>query len=180
MQQPHFQVDIIQIRFAIKLYMHLCLPILTTCSSFCSRITVRGFYRSRHLLVHSKSIIFNDFIVPEQFSKKVFQRALRKPVAELLFIYTVRNVKLRGKRRFQHSFLIVFLGKNWNIFRLFIARCWIMKVLILDLCHVHLMLFLCTSRQICYSYNKRQRDALFLKFILVKSSICFRKIYCPS
>jgi hypothetical protein len=31
-----------------------------------------------------------------------------------------------------------------------------------------------------YSYNKSQRDALFLKFILVKNSTCFRQIYCPS
>jgi hypothetical protein len=30
------------------------------------------------------------------------------------------------------------------------------------------------------TYNKSQRDALFLKFILVKNSICFRQIYCPS
>jgi len=31
-----------------------------------------------------------------------------------------------------------------------------------------------------YSYNKGQRDALFLKFILVKNSTCFGQIYCPS
>jgi len=31
-----------------------------------------------------------------------------------------------------------------------------------------------------YSYNKSQRDALFLKFILIKNSTCFVKIYCPS
>jgi len=30
------------------------------------------------------------------------------------------------------------------------------------------------------SYNKSQRDALFLKFILVKNSTCFGQIYCPS
>ena len=30
------------------------------------------------------------------------------------------------------------------------------------------------------SYNKSQRNALFLKFILVKNSICFGQIYCPS
>jgi len=30
------------------------------------------------------------------------------------------------------------------------------------------------------SYNKNQRDALFLNFILVKNSTCFRQIYCPS
>jgi len=29
------------------------------------------------------------------------------------------------------------------------------------------------------SHNKSQRDALFLKFILVKYSICFGQIYCP-
>jgi len=29
-------------------------------------------------------------------------------------------------------------------------------------------------------YNKSQRDALFLKFILVKNSTCFGQIYCPS
>jgi len=27
---------------------------------------------------------------------------------------------------------------------------------------------------------KSQQDALFLKFILVKNSTCFRQIYCPS
>jgi len=31
-----------------------------------------------------------------------------------------------------------------------------------------------------YSYNKNQRDALFLKFILVNNSTCFGQIYCPS
>jgi len=31
-----------------------------------------------------------------------------------------------------------------------------------------------------YSYNRSQRDALLLKFILVKNSACFRQIYCPS
>jgi hypothetical protein len=31
-----------------------------------------------------------------------------------------------------------------------------------------------------YSYNKSQRDALFLKFILVKNSTYFGQIYCPS
>ena len=30
------------------------------------------------------------------------------------------------------------------------------------------------------SYNKSQRDALFLKFILIKNSTCFGQIYCPS
>jgi len=30
------------------------------------------------------------------------------------------------------------------------------------------------------SYNKSQRDALFLKFILVKNCTCFGQIYCPS
>jgi hypothetical protein len=31
-----------------------------------------------------------------------------------------------------------------------------------------------------YSNNKNQRDALFLNFILVKNSTCFKQIYCPS
>jgi len=33
---------------------------------------------------------------------------------------------------------------------------------------------------VIYSYNKTQRDALFLKFILIKDSTCFGQIYCPS
>jgi hypothetical protein len=33
---------------------------------------------------------------------------------------------------------------------------------------------------VIYSYNKSQRDALFLKFILIKNSTCFRQICCPS
>ena len=33
---------------------------------------------------------------------------------------------------------------------------------------------------VIYSYNKSQRDALFLSFILVKNSTCFGQIYCPS
>jgi len=33
---------------------------------------------------------------------------------------------------------------------------------------------------VIYSYNKSQRDALFLNFILVRNSTCFRQIYCPS
>jgi len=31
-----------------------------------------------------------------------------------------------------------------------------------------------------YSYNKSQRDALFLKFILTNNSKCFRQSYCLS
>jgi hypothetical protein len=31
---------------------------------------------------------------------------------------------------------------------------------------------------VIYSYNKSQRDALFLNFILVKDSACFGQIYC--
>ena len=30
------------------------------------------------------------------------------------------------------------------------------------------------------SYNKIQRDVIFLKFILVKNSTCFGRIHCPS
>ena len=40
-----------------------------------------------------------------------------------------------------------------------------------------------TFRGLCiviYSYNKNQRDALILKFILIKISACFGQIYCPS
>jgi len=33
---------------------------------------------------------------------------------------------------------------------------------------------------VTYSYNKSQRDALFLKFILIKNSAYFGQIYCPS
>jgi len=33
---------------------------------------------------------------------------------------------------------------------------------------------------VIYSYDKSQWDALFLKFILIKSSTCFGQIYCPS
>jgi len=31
-----------------------------------------------------------------------------------------------------------------------------------------------------YAYNKGQRDALFLNFILIKNSTFFGQIYCPS
>jgi len=31
-----------------------------------------------------------------------------------------------------------------------------------------------------YSYNKSQKDALILNFILVKNSTCFEQVYCPS
>ena len=33
---------------------------------------------------------------------------------------------------------------------------------------------------VIYYYNKSQQDALFLNFIMVKNSTCFRQIYCPS
>jgi hypothetical protein len=33
---------------------------------------------------------------------------------------------------------------------------------------------------VIYSYNNIQRDALFLRFILIKNFICFGHIYCPS
>jgi hypothetical protein len=35
-------------------------------------------------------------------------------------------------------------------------------------------------RIVIYSYNKSQRDALFLNLILVKNSTCFGQTYCPS
>jgi hypothetical protein len=35
-------------------------------------------------------------------------------------------------------------------------------------------------RIVIYSYNKSQRYALFLKFILVKNPTCFGHTYCPS
>jgi len=33
---------------------------------------------------------------------------------------------------------------------------------------------------VIYSYNKSQRHAVFLKFILVKKTTCFGQTYCPS
>ena len=33
---------------------------------------------------------------------------------------------------------------------------------------------------VIYSCNRSQQEALFLHFILVKNSTCFRQIYCPS
>jgi len=44
-------------------------------------------------------------------------------------------------------------------------------------------LMILTSRGPCiaiYSYNKSQKDALFLSFILVKNTTCFGQTYCPS
>jgi len=38
---------------------------------------------------------------------------------------------------------------------------------------------LATTRFLNY-YNKSQRDALILKFILIKNSTCFGQICCPS
>jgi len=37
-----------------------------------------------------------------------------------------------------------------------------------------------SGKTLSCSYNKSQRDALFLNFVLVKNSTCFRQIYCPS
>ena len=46
------------------------------------------------------------------------------------------------------------------------------------------LIFFVTLRGPCriviYSYNKSQRDALFLKFNLIKYCTCFGQIYCPS
>ena len=36
------------------------------------------------------------------------------------------------------------------------------------------------TRHTVLFYNKSQRNALFLKFILIKNSTCFGQIYCPS
>jgi len=33
---------------------------------------------------------------------------------------------------------------------------------------------------VIYSYNKSQRGALLLKYILIKNYTCFGQIYCPS
>jgi len=41
-------------------------------------------------------------------------------------------------------------------------------------------IFLSISNYLPDSYNESQQDALFLKFILIKNSICFGQIYCPS
>jgi len=37
-----------------------------------------------------------------------------------------------------------------------------------------------SQKTVIFSYNKSQRDALFLKYILIKYSTCFGQIYCPS
>jgi hypothetical protein len=37
-----------------------------------------------------------------------------------------------------------------------------------------------TNRGLNKNNNKSKRDALFLKYILVKNSACFGQIYCPS
>jgi hypothetical protein len=44
----------------------------------------------------------------------------------------------------------------------------------------HFCVFFVFIKHISSSYNKSQWDALFLKFILIKNSTCFRQIYCPS
>jgi len=41
-------------------------------------------------------------------------------------------------------------------------------------------MFIATYFTAVYSYNKIQRYALFLNFILVKNSKFFGQIYCPS
>jgi len=40
------------------------------------------------------------------------------------------------------------------------------------------MVHVCALFRYCNPYNKSQRDALFLKYILVKNSTCFGQIYC--
>jgi hypothetical protein len=40
--------------------------------------------------------------------------------------------------------------------------------------------FQCQMSHLFYSYNKSQQDALFLKFISIKKSTCFRQVHCPS
>jgi len=47
-------------------------------------------------------------------------------------------------------------------------------------CYITIKALSLSDMALGYSYNKSQWDALFLNFILVKSSACFGQIYCPS
>jgi len=56
-------------------------------------------------------------------------------------------------------------------------------LLLLDNIRLAKLLFpnhIATNYNLIYSYNKSQRNALFLKFILVQISTCLGQIYCPS
>jgi len=45
---------------------------------------------------------------------------------------------------------------------------------------LHICWLIRTLLLLQHSYNKSQKDAAFLNFILVKNSTCFGQIYCPS
>jgi len=64
----------------------------------------------------------------------------------------------------------------WNIyksktFRKFLKQCYTKKIMNLTFWG---------PRIVKYSYNRSQQDALFLNFILIYNSTCFRQTYCPS
>jgi len=59
---------------------------------------------------------------------------------------------------------------------MWILYCWNISLLL----YIHIYLTFRGACIVIYSYNKSQRDALFLKFIFIKNSICFGQIYCPS
>jgi len=60
---------------------------------------------------------------------------------------------------------------------------WHVLLLLLDNIRLAKLLFpnhIATNYNLIYSYNKSQRNALFLKFILVQISTCLGQIYSPS
>jgi hypothetical protein len=71
-----------------------------------------------------------------------------------------------GLLRFSKNFLL----ENWSF------------SLVSKSAHINYLIFVIVNAVILqkHSYNKSQRDALILKFILIKNSICFGQIYCPS
>ena len=61
-----------------------------------------------------------------------------------------------------------------------VCRCAICGVPVCNMWCAGVQYVVCRCAMFILSYNKSQQDALFLNFILVKTSTCFGQIYCTS
>jgi hypothetical protein len=109
----------------------------------------------------------------EHVTKNMSQRTCHKEIISHFFVLRVTWSSHRVLLKVNYSGMLVILTSKELIL---ILNCLTLKMKVLNWIR---KLYL-TFRGRCivmYSYNGSQRDALFLKFILIKNSTCFGQIY---
>ena len=147
--------------------------------------------------------VVEDIVDCTVFSTEILPSPVQSTVYYWLVNINIQISKLKSEHclllasKYKHSNLQVKMSGMFILLRisdgyiwitgLFVPTCFLnnrRKILyILTKVEVFLNQYFFKFRRPCimiYSYNKSQQDALFLNFILVKKSTCFRQAYCPS